>query len=112
MAQRPALCRRSQAWRQRPRHQRADGALVRLGSRTHKNKTGFDLGRLFVGSEGMLGIVTEATLKLLPLPPFRAALSVGFATMKKSGSEVRSRILSIGTPSTRETTCASVVSWP
>src|SRR6185503_16895741 len=62
----------------------ADGTIIRLGSRTHKNKTGFDLGRLFVGSEGMLGIVTEATLKLLPLPPFRAALSVGFATMKQA----------------------------
>ena len=56
----------------------ADGTIVRLGSRTHKNKTGFDLARLFVGSEGMLGVVTEATLKLLPLPPYRAALSIGF----------------------------------
>jgi glycolate oxidase len=59
----------------------ADGSVVRLGSRTHKNKTGFDLTKLFVGSEGMLGIVTEATLKLLPLPPFRAALGVGFGSM-------------------------------
>ena len=59
----------------------ADGSAVRLGSRTHKNKTGFDLTKLFVGSEGMLGIVTEATLKLLPLPPFRAALGVGFNSM-------------------------------
>jgi len=67
----------------------ADGTLVRLGSRTHKNKTGFDLGRLFVGSEGMLGIVTEATLKLLPLPPFRAALSVGFASMKHAAQAIR-----------------------
>ncbi len=56
----------------------ADGTLVRLGSRTHKNKTGFDLHRLFVGSEGLLGVVTEATLKLLPLPPFRALLGAGF----------------------------------
>src|SRR5688572_19124702 len=56
----------------------ADGSLIRLGSRTHKNKTGFDLHRLFVGSEGLLGVVTEATLKLLPLPPSRACLAVGF----------------------------------
>lgn len=62
----------------------ADGTVVRLGSRTHKNKTGFEIARLFVGSEGMLGIVTEATLKLLPLPPFRACLAVGFDSMKSA----------------------------
>lgn len=59
----------------------ADGAVVRLGGRTHKNKAGFDLHRLFVGSEGLLGVVTEATLKLLPLPPFRANLAIGFNSM-------------------------------
>ncbi|MDD5141056.1 MAG: FAD-linked oxidase C-terminal domain-containing protein [Verrucomicrobiales bacterium] len=59
----------------------ANGTIVRLGSRTHKNKTGFDLHRLFVGSEGLLGVVTETTLKLLPLPPFRANLAVGFSSM-------------------------------
>ena len=60
----------------------ANGDIVRLGSRTHKNKTGFDLHRLFVGSEGLLGVVTEATLKLLPLPPFRANLAIGFKSMR------------------------------
>lgn len=60
----------------------ADGSVVRLGGRTHKNKTGFELGRLFVGSEGMLGVITEATLKLLPLPPYRASLAVGFASTR------------------------------
>ena len=60
----------------------ADGTIVKLGGRTHKNKTGFDLHRLFVGSEGLLGIVTEATLKLLPLPPYRANLAIGFSSMR------------------------------
>jgi len=67
----------------------ADGTALRLGSRTHKNKTGFDLGRLFVGSEGLLGVVTEATLKLLPRPPFRACVGVGFASMARAARAIR-----------------------
>ncbi len=67
----------------------ASGATVRLGSRTHKNKTGFDLHRLFVGSEGMLGVITEATLKLIPLPPDRAALAVGFRAMRDATRAIR-----------------------
>ena len=68
----------------------ADGTIVQLGSRTHKNKTGFDLWRFFVGSEGMLGIITEATLKLLPLPRYRAALAVGFGAMDDATGAIRS----------------------
>jgi glycolate oxidase len=59
----------------------ADGRILRLGGRAHKNKTGFDLVKLFVGSEGLLGVITEATLKLIPLPPFRANLAAGFGSM-------------------------------
>jgi glycolate oxidase len=73
----------------------ADGTVVRLGSRTHKNKSGFELARLFVGSEGMLGVVTEATLKLLPLPPDRACLAIGFASMKSATDAIR-RIFAAG----------------
>jgi len=68
---------------------RADGAVLALGGRTHKNKTGFDLTRLMVGSEGLLGVVTEVTLKLLPLPPFRALLVVGFDSMKAAARAIR-----------------------
>jgi glycolate oxidase len=66
-----------------------DGPVVRLGGRTHKNKTGFDLAGLFVGSEGLLGVVTEATLRLLPHPPARGVLSAGFATMRKAAAAVQ-----------------------
>lgn len=67
----------------------ADGTVVRVGGRTHKNKTGFDLTKLFVGSEGMLGIVTQATLKLLPLPPYRSALAIGFKAMRDATEAIR-----------------------
>ncbi len=66
-----------------------DGTVVRLGGRAHKNKTGFDLLGLFVGSEGLLGVVTEATLRLLPHPPARGVLSAGFATMRKAAAAVQ-----------------------
>lgn len=73
----------------------ANGSVLQLGGRTHKNKTGFDLHRLFVGSEGLLGVVTQATLKLLPLPPFRACLAVGFGSMRAAVRSVQA-ILAAG----------------
>ena len=68
----------------------ADGTVARVGGRTHKNKTGFDLVGIFTGSEGMLGIVTEATLRLLPWPPSRAVLSASFPDMPKAAAAVQS----------------------
>jgi glycolate dehydrogenase FAD-linked subunit len=67
----------------------AKGEILRCGGRTHKNKTGFDLVGLFVGSEGLLGVVTEATLRLLPFPPARAALSAGFRNMRAAARAIQ-----------------------
>jgi glycolate oxidase subunit GlcD len=67
----------------------ASGEILRTGSRTHKNKTGFDLVGLFVGSEGLLGVVTEATLRLLPLPPARAVLSASFPALQQASDAVQ-----------------------
>jgi glycolate oxidase len=67
----------------------ANGEVLRTGGRVHKNKTGFDLIGLFVGSEGMLGVVTEITLRLLPLPPARATLSAAFAKMSQAAAAVQ-----------------------
>lgn len=66
-----------------------DGTIVPCGGRTHKNKTGFDLVGLFTGSEGLLGIVTQATLRLLPLPPARAALSAGFVSIEAAAKAIQ-----------------------
>ena len=67
----------------------ASGQVLRTGGRVHKNKTGFDLIGLFVGSEGMIGIATEITVKLLPLPPARATLSASFNTMSEAATMVQ-----------------------
>jgi glycolate oxidase len=67
----------------------ANGDVLRTGGRVHKNKTGFDLIGLFVGSEGMLGIATEITLRLLPLPPSRATLSAAFAQLSQAAAAVQ-----------------------
>ena len=67
----------------------ADGEVLRTGGRVHKNKTGFDLIGLFVGSEGLLGVVTEITMRLLPLPPARATLSAAFATAAEAAEAVQ-----------------------
>ncbi len=67
----------------------ANGEILRTGGRVHKNKTGFDLIGLFVGSEGMLGIVTEIILRLLPLPPARASLSAAFGKMSQAAAAVQ-----------------------
>jgi len=56
----------------------ADGTVLRTGADTLKNSTGYNLTQLLVGSEGTLAVVTEATLKLLPLPTHSALLLAPF----------------------------------
>jgi D-lactate dehydrogenase (cytochrome) len=56
----------------------ADGTLVRTGGRAQKSSSGYDLTKLFVGSEGTLGIITALTLRLHPIPKHILALRVVF----------------------------------
>src|SRR5207244_11316767 len=67
----------------------ANGELVRTGVRVDDNNTCFYLIGLFVGSEGMLGVVTAVTVKLLPLPPARATLSASFDTISEAAATVQ-----------------------
>src|SRR5690606_6203114 len=59
----------------------ADGRLIRVGSRSVKQSAGYDLLHLFVGSEGTLGIITEATLKLYPVAEHMSAALAAFPTV-------------------------------
>ncbi|MDR2463011.1 MAG: FAD-binding protein, partial [Verrucomicrobiales bacterium] len=80
----------------------ADGRLIRCGGRTHKNKLGFNLTDLFIGSEGMLGIIVSATLRLIPLPPARAVLVANFRRASQSAAAVNAIITSGFLPSALE----------
>lgn len=82
----------------------ANGDILRTGGRCHKNRQGFDLTGIFVGSEGMLGIITEITLRIIPHPPTRALLGATFRTFPEAALAVQ-KILGNGhLPSAMEIT--------
>ncbi len=71
------------------------GEIMTLGGKCVKDVTGYDLMSLMVGSEGTLGVITRAWLKLLPLPRFSVALLVPFQSMQR-GIEVVPEIMTSG----------------
>ncbi len=68
----------------------ADGSVLRTGRRTLKGVAGYDLTALFVGSEGTLGVITEATLRLNPRPPLPVTMLATFADLGSAGRAIGS----------------------
>ena len=66
----------------------ADGSVIRTGGRNVKDVAGYALTHLFVGSQGTLGMMTEATLRIRPLPPPRSTMLAFFGSLEAAGDAV------------------------
>ncbi|MBB4687459.1 FAD-binding oxidoreductase [Amycolatopsis jiangsuensis] len=66
----------------------ADGSVLNTGRRTVKGVAGYDLTKLFIGSEGTLGVITQATVALRPLPQAPATFVAGFSSTEAAGEAV------------------------
>ena len=73
----------------------ASGDVLRTGGKTFKNVTGYNLTQLFCGSEGTLGLITEITVKLIPLPETKRTLQAAYKNMSDAGKTV-TKVFEIG----------------
>lgn len=93
----------------------ADGSVLRCGKRSLKGVAGYDLVSLFVGSEGTLGVITEARLRLRPKPGDPGALIASFATLEAAAEAVATIGRSGAHPSVLElmdrTTVRAIEDW-
>ena len=64
------------------------GSIIHTGCKAHKSSSGYDLSRLFVGSEGTLGVVTEATLRLTGIPSHHLAVTITFNELDEASRAV------------------------
>ena len=76
------------------------GEVIRTGTRAKKSSAGYDLTRLYVGSEGTLGVITEITLRLYPLPEAVTAAICTFASLQDAVQTVI-KTIQLGVPIAR-----------
>ena len=88
-----------------------DGEVIWTGANTLKNSTGYDLTRLLVGSEGTLGIITKAVLRLVPLPRENRLLLVPFDSPYKACEAVSAVFRAGITPSAMEFMERDAIDW-
>jgi D-lactate dehydrogenase (cytochrome) len=89
----------------------ASGGVIHTGTRARKSSAGYDLTRLFVGSEGTLGVMTEITLKLYPLPEAVSAAICNFPTID-AAVRTTIEIIQLGVPIARcELLDVNAVRW-
>lgn len=79
-----------------------NGDIIKTGGKLAKDVAGYDMTRLFVGSEGTLGIVTEATLKLLPLPETKQTMLCLYESLEEAAASVSAIIAERIIPATLE----------
>lgn len=87
------------------------GEVIWTGANTLKNATGYDLTRLVVGSEGTLGIITKAVLKLVPLPKETRLMLVPFASAERACEAVSATFRAGVTPSAMEFMERDAIAW-
>ncbi len=80
----------------------ADGSLITLGATTRVEATGYQLDRLMVGSEGTLGVIVEATLKIVPIPKLRCMGMACFNILSQAGDAISTIIAKGSNPSVLE----------
>ena len=79
-----------------------DGRILKLGGKVVKNSSGYSLKDLIIGSEGTLAVITEAILKLIPLPPVSTSMLVPFSDMEQALDAVPEIIKSKASPTAIE----------
>lgn len=89
----------------------ANGDVIRTGSRSIKQSAGYDLTHLIVGSEGTLGLITEATLRLVPIPEHFSTATVAFRSVADAAEAVYSIIGAGLEPAALELIHEDMIGW-